>query len=490
MNSRSISAIPQATLTLSNDQPELDVSFTAGAISPFGGLPLLEKIARITGLLDGAAAILTDHRTQSLIDHNNVKLLKQCVLLTATGNPDTNDADRFRYDPALLVALGLDVDGSDGALASQASISRFLNSVDAKGLDKLADWLLEFYLRHKKKPKRLYLYADGTAVETFGTQEGSIYRGGKYGKEMYFPLTIYDQDGWLLAAKLRQGDKSEAKTIVGVLDWIINKIKQFWKNTEIVVVVDSGFRSSALLNWCEKNKVYYLAGYGNSFAIDMKPEVKLAKKKVEKYFRKRHGKPQLLDENNEGIGHTEHARIRSIEDPKERAAAEAYWRARCTRVFVDTKHRANTWPKEDPDRRLIAKFDFTDKGLDGRRILTNFTCYTAEQLYKMYCSRGESEKWIGETKNCFNLRFNSQSFNANQFRLLIHAMAYTLMSMLRTSFSQPFQRQSIESVRKNFIEIPVAITRKSKWKLRWQLTKRYSYQTEFLRVCRKLNRAT
>ncbi len=147
------------------------------------------------------------------------------------------------------------------------------------------------------------------------------------------------------------------------------------------------------------------------------------------------------------------------------------------------------WPKEDPDRRLIARFDFTDKGLDGRRILTNFKSYTAEQLYKMYCSRGESEKWIGETKNCFQLRFNSQSFNANQFRLLIHALAYTLMSMLRTSFSPPFWRQSIESVRKNFIEIPVAIIRKSKWKLRWQLTKRYTYQTEFLRVCRKLNRA-
>ncbi len=81
MNSRSIRSIPQAYLKLSKDQPELDVSFSASAISPFGGLPLLEKIARMTNFFDDAAAVLTDHRTQSLIDHNNVKLLKQCVLL-------------------------------------------------------------------------------------------------------------------------------------------------------------------------------------------------------------------------------------------------------------------------------------------------------------------------------------------------------------------------------------------------------------------------
>jgi hypothetical protein len=157
---------------------------------------------------------------------------------------------------------------------------------------------------------------------------------------------------------------------------------------------------------------------------------------------------------------------------------------------VDTKHKATTWEKTDPDRRMIAKFDYTDKGLDGRRILTNFDCYTAEQLYKMYCSRGESEKWIGETKNCFHLRFNSQSFLANQFRLLIHALAYNLMCLLKESLSWSFKQQSIESIRKNFIEIPVAITPRTKWKLRWQLTRRYPDQTEFLRVCRKLNLAS
>ncbi len=111
-------------------------------------------------------------------------------MLTATGNPDTNDADRFRYDPVLLVALGLDVDGVRTAvlhLKRQFLDFSILSTLKASISSQIGFW--SFTLRHKKKPKRLYLYADGTAVETFGTQEGSVYRGGKYGKEMYFPLT-------------------------------------------------------------------------------------------------------------------------------------------------------------------------------------------------------------------------------------------------------------------------------------------------------------
>jgi hypothetical protein len=269
----------------------------------------------------------------------------------------------------------------------------------------------------------------------------------------------------------------------------VPKIRQHWRNVEIVLVVDSGFRSSNLLSWCENNRIYYLAGYGSTFAVDMKPEVKLAKKKVETHFKRRHGKPRFAGKDGDKLAQEEHTRIREIVDPKERTTAESALRSRTVRVFVDTEHRANTWPKEDPDRRLIAKFDYTDKGLDSRKVLTNFREYTAEQLYKMYCSRGESEKWIGDTKNCFNLRFNSQSFNANQFRLTIHAMAYMLMCLLRSSFSWSFRQQSVESVRKNFIEIPVSIKQRTKRKLHWQLSSRYPNQNEFLRVARKLQRA-
>ena len=443
----------------------------------------MEKVSQVTGLLDSMAAKIKDNRTQSLIDHNKLRLVKQCVLLTVTGNPDTNDADQHRLDAALAEALGVDENGSE-ELASQPTVSRFLNSLKKADLDGLADWLLEFYLRnHATRPRRLYLYADGTAVECHGKQEGAIYRAGKYKKEMLFPLTIFDHAGWLLAAKLRPGNKSEAKTIVEVLEWLVGKLRERWSNVEIVLIVDGAFRSSRLLNWCEKNKVFYLAGTANTFAVQMKVKEEAAA--LAKSFEKSHGKPRFLGNKGEKKSQEEHARIRAIEDARKRMEEEKALSQRRLRYISEDMYRATTWPKEDPDRRIIFKLDYTDKGLETRCVLTNFTCYTAEQIYKMYCQRGTSETWIGEFKNCFNLRFNSQSFHANQFRLYIHAAAYMLLWLLRSFCSPSFHNRSLMSLQKIFVLVPVAATFKPRRTL-WELSDRYPYQTEFLRLTRKL----
>jgi hypothetical protein len=117
------------------------------------------------------------------VDHKLEKLLRQCVYSAVTGNPDTNDADRLRLDPALLFSLGLPADGSGEVLASQASIARFLNERRAEELESMSEWFLDFYLETYSGPKRFTLYFDGTAKETHGRQEGAIYRGGVYGVE-------------------------------------------------------------------------------------------------------------------------------------------------------------------------------------------------------------------------------------------------------------------------------------------------------------------
>lgn len=474
----------QATLRVSNNRPRLKVSFTAGALSPFGGLPAVAKVEKLYGLVEGAAAKIVDHRTQALIDYNKLQLLKQCVFLTTTGNPDTNDADRHRLDPALIEALGLEEGES---VASQPTVCRFLNEISKEDLEGMAEWLVEFYLRnHAVKPKRVYLYADGTAVETYGKQEGAVWRGGKYKKEMYFPLTVFDQEGWLLAATLRPGYQSEARTILKVVEGLVTKMRARWPHVEIVLVVDGAFKSSELLGWCEKNNVYYLAGYANTSAVQSK--LKDEKKVVERLFKKEHGKPRFTGPKGGEKAQEEHARIRDIADPKERMSEEHKLAARRVRLIGETTHKATTWPKEDPFRRLIFRVDYTDKAFDTRCILTNFTAYNAEQLYKMYCQRGASETWIGEFKNCFNLKFNSQRFRANQLRLFIHGLAYMLLWLLRRSCSAQFHKWSLLSIRKMFVEIPVAATYKPGHTL-WEMTDRFSYQTEFLRVTRKLERA-
>lgn len=438
----------------------------------------MEKISQITGLLEGAASRIKDNRTQSMIDYNKLALLKQCVLLTATGNPDTNDADRHRLDPSLIECL------SGEMVASQPTVARFLNKITRDDLEALSDWFLDFYMRHHQvKRRRIYLYCDGTAVEAHGTQEGAIYRGGKYMKNMYFPLTVFDQDGWLMAVKLRRGNQSEATTITDLAARIVGKLRERWSNAEIVLVVDGAFKSSKLFNWCEKNKVLYLAGYANTAAV--KSKLKDERRIAEQWFWKEHGEPRFMGPDGDEKAQEEHARIRTIEDPKKRTKAERELESRRVRLIGEATHKATTWPKEDPDRRMIFRVDYTDKGLDTRCLLTNFTAYTADQLYQMYCQRGTSEQWIGELKNCFNLRLNSQSFRANQFRLYIHGMAYLLLWLLRSHCSDRFQRCSLETIRKTFVEIPVAVTFKKRRTL-WELSDRYPHQTEFLRVTRKL----
>ncbi|MBK9282433.1 MAG: transposase [Candidatus Obscuribacter sp.] len=65
---------------------------------------------------------------------------------------------------------------------------------------------MEYYIEcHRKPPKRLVLDFDGSAIETYGVQLNAFYRGGPYGKFMYFPLFVFDENGWLLVAALRPG---------------------------------------------------------------------------------------------------------------------------------------------------------------------------------------------------------------------------------------------------------------------------------------------
>jgi len=476
----------QARLSLSNGRADLRMSFTAGALSPFGGLPVLAKVVKLVGLIEGAAARMSDYRTQGLIDYNKFQLLRQCVLLCAAGYSDTNDADKFREDPALEEALELK---EDETVASQRSVARFLNSVMQSDLEGLADWLLEFYVRNQPaKRKRIYLYADGTAVETHGKQERATYRGGKYKKEMLFPLVIFDDQGWLLSCLLRAGYDAEATTIQPEVERIVEKLRAHWPRVEIVLVVDGAFKSSALLNWCEENKVFYLAGYGNTHAVKVK--AKEDAKALEKKFRRAHGEPLFTGKDGNKRAQEEHTKIRDIEDPQRRLDEERKLAKRRKRGVFEDKHRASSWPKTDPERRLIIRLEYTDKGLDTRCVLTNFTCHTAETIYDMYCCRGASENWIGALKQCGKLRFNSQQFRANHMRLYIHGLAYMALFLFRLRCSKPYQQLSLLHIKSTFIETPVLATYRSSRTTLWEMSDRYQQQTEFLRIVRKLTKAS
>ena len=136
------------------------------------------------------------------------------------------------------------------------------------------------------------------------------------------------------------------------------------------------------------------------------------------------------------------------------------------------------------------RLEYTDKGLDTRCVLTNIVHFTAEKIYEMYCRRGASENWIGEMKRCGKMRFNSQQFLANHMRLYIHGLAYMLLFLFRRACSAEYQRLSLERIKSTFIEMPVLVTYRSTRTTLWELSDRHQHQVEFLRVVRKLERAS
>src|SRR5262249_8853873 len=125
--------------------------------------------------------------------------------------------------------------------------SKAVNKTNAKVVrEVLTD---HFIARQKKRPKKLELDCDGTMVKTYGAQEGSVYRGGKYKHTMYLD--------WLLATVLRRGDQAEAKTILAQLKMVVGKLRAKWPGLRIKVRMDSAFGSPELYQWLRKERIGY-----------------------------------------------------------------------------------------------------------------------------------------------------------------------------------------------------------------------------------------
>ena len=472
----------QVLLSLDDGKPVV-ISRNGGNLTPLGGLPVLAKVERMFKLVEGASERLKDHRTQALIDHNAFDNMLARVSQIAAGLADANDADLVRKDAGLKKALGRDPEeGLDGP--SQPTISRFENAVDEEDLKALSDWLIEYYIRtHRKPPRRIVLYCDGSAVETYGNQEGSVYRGGKYKKEMYFPLFVFDQTGWLLLAELREGDQGEVKRGRTALIAIIKKLRAAWPNISIGVRADAAFASPKLYRWLEANSIDYAIGIAGNFAIAT--AALDYHRQARKKFKRKHGEPQFVGANGKRKKQNIHAQIKRMKKAQ-RKEALADWHKRRVRVYGEVSYRARTW---QVDRRIICRCDYTDDGLDSRYVVTNIAWGYPQQIYETeYCPHANVERSIKEFKNGLLLRLSCEKFTANAFRIFLHGFAYQLLYHLRQFLKPALQKLSLESIRKMFINVAARVSC-SQRRIYWGLSDTYTYAVDFLGLCRKLARA-
>lgn len=476
-----VATTAQVTVSLDDGKP-LVVGNNGGNLTALGGLPLIAKVERIFGLLKGASERLKDHRTQSLIDHQVFDQLQTLAYGVTAGLASTNDAAQIRPDAGLKKSLGQDPEtGSDGP--SQATLCRFENAIDEKDLQAMHDWLVDYYIKCRKKPpRRIVLYCDGSAVQTYGNQQGAIRRGGKYKMEMYFPLFIFDSTGWVLLAELREGDQGEVKRGKTALVAIIKRLKAMWPQVRIGVRADAGFASPWLYKWLEAMNVDYAIGIAGNHAIRILAYDYFCK--ARQNFKRKFGEPEFTGAEGKRKKQKIHARIRRMKKAQKKDALRD-WGQRRIRVYGEVSYRARTWPY---DRRVICRVDYTDDGLDCRYVVTNITadpCYVYETEY---CPHANVERSIKEFKNGLQLHLSCEQFTANAFRLTVHAFAYQLLYHLKQFLKPAMENLSFESVRKRFINIAAKVTC-SERRVYWALSDTYVYAKDFLNLCRRLERA-
>ena len=470
--------VSQLKLDLLAEKP-ICLSFDGEDVSGNGGLLLAGQLEKLTGFLKVAADKLDDHRTASLVKHNRFEEVAQRVFQIIAGFAACSDSDILRNDPALKMAVGRDPLGGE-ALASQPGQCRLENGRNFKELYRLSNWLIDYYIQcHRKPPKRLFLDFDGSAIETYGMQLNAFYRGGPYKKNMYFPLFVFDQNGWLLVAALRPGDQGEIEMALPVLRKLVKRLRQAWPRTQITVRADGAFTSNMFYKWMDENNVQYVLGIKENHAL--KIDTKYLRREAEKKFKRKLEEPMYKGKAGKKRKNTDQKELRSISDRRERARKLRESETRRVRCFGDFKYGARSWNKQ---RRVIARCDYTDKGVEMRYVVTNIQHLTAREIYEeIYCKRALAELGIKNIKETRCTRLSCSQFKANMFRLLLHAMAYIMIHQIRIKVSSP--RMSFEQFRRRFVSVALRVQecKKQVW---LTISKSYDAAKEFRLAAKRL----
>lgn len=371
---------------------QVTAAFDGGNVSSDGGLLLVQEADFALGLTETVGGCLRDRRQAAKVHHSFGDMLAQRFYQIACGYEDCNDADELRYDPVFKTAIGrLPESGRD--LPSQPTLSRFENSVGRTHLYRMAEALIDCVLDQyaDQTPKRIIIDFDATDDPTHGQQQLTGFNAF-YDEHCYLPLIatarIDDGPDELLAAVLRPGKIHAGTNALSVLKRLVAKLRRRWPKAQILFRADNGFGKPEIYDWCEDNGLGYL--------ISLATNSRLAT--ISKQW---------------------------MED----ARAEYEETAEKVRRVHETRYAAKDWRHE---RRVIVKAEVMAEGDNPRYVVTNLTDGDAEALYDLYAMRGDQENRIKELKNDLRIdRTSCPRFVANQFRVLLHAMAFVLLNHLR-----------------------------------------------------------
>ena len=409
---------------------KLEAVFSGQHITSDGGGVLLRAADAAIGLTKKAARSFTDTRRKASCRHSVPNLLKQRLYALALGYEDLNDHDVLRHDPALQAFVGKDVE-----LASSPTLCRFENSVSRKEMWKLCATLVDTFLTsYTQAPKEIILDFDSTDDAVHGNQEGRFFHG-YYEQYCFLPLYVFCGEQ-LLCAYLRPSNIDNAKHSLGILGLLVKRIRQSWPKTRIIFRGDSGFCRWKLMRWCDSHDVGYI------------------------------------------IGLAKNARLLEQAHPALDMARENFLRTgQKQRIFHEFSYAAKSW---DTPRRVIAKAEHLAKGSNPRFVVTNLSGEPVD-VYHRYCARGEMENRIKEQQlYLYADRTSCSKWLPNQFRLLLSALAYTLLQAIRRlAFAgTELAHARCDTLRLKLLKIGACVIRNTR-RIRLLLSASYPYRELF-----------
>jgi hypothetical protein len=433
---------------------EIVAEFSGGTISSDAGGLLLQETDAKMSLLSRFSQCFFDGRNPILIEHSVEQMVRQRVYALALGYEDLNDHDQLRQDPLLRLMAGKAEPGTE-PLAGKSTLNRMeLGTGMPSRYKKISFWrdsvdelLVNVFLEaYPVAPDEIVLDIDTTDLALHGKQEGRFYHG-HYGHYCYLPLYIFCGDH-VLCARLRPSSIGPAVGGKKEVERIVQQIRLRWPEVRITVRGDSGFCVDELMTWCEANQVDYVVGMARNKRL-------------------------------EGLvaGALDEAR-RQFEATQQPA-----------RVFVEFEHEtlSGSWSKK---RRVVAKAEHIAGKSNPRFIVTSLDAQSWEkrQLYEeLYCARGDMENRIKEQFVLFADRVSASTMRANQLRIYLSVIAYTLMSGLRRLGLQgtALAMAQVGTIRLRLLKIG-ALVRVTVRKVWIRMASSYPYQALFAQVVQQL----
>ena len=377
---------------------EMVAEFSGGRISSDGGALLLRETDQKMKMLSRFSQCFLDGRDPDLIEHSVEQMLAQRVYGLALGYEDLNDHEQLRHDPLLRVVAGK-AEPDKEALAGKSTLNRMdLGDGTPDRYKKITFWrdaidelMVEMFLEARTAvPEQIVLDIDTTDFALYGEQEGRFYHG-YYDHYCYLPLYVFAGEH-VLCARLRPSNIDPSAGSRKEIERIVSRLRTSWPEVKIVLRGDSGFCREELMAWCEANQVDYVFGMARN---------------------------PLLE--------------KIVAEALEQARRQWEQRQQPARVFVEFEHEtvSGNWSRR---RRVVAKAEHIDGKSNPRFLVTSLAAeaWAARQLYEdLYCARGDMENRIKEQFALFADRVSAATLRANQLRLYLSVMAYSLVCGLR-----------------------------------------------------------